>query len=430
MHTQTLAKRKLNFRKINKQEPQWLYNLRKNNWISFIETPVPDRVKHLWKYTDPEQFLVENPQDVMDALPPVSDLTIAQREYLTSDFAAYGYNRPDRMTFAMLNDEFADSGLIFKDLHSAVIEHEDLVGNHLGHLVGGDFGILEAMNLALWNTGLFVYIPDNAVIDKPIRLRRHPAGATSFHRLLVVTGKNAQATIIDDYSGSYPDRALTNSAVELFIGDGSQVRYANTQRLDDNCKSYITQRAKTGRDARVYTIFGALGGSVSKVNAGSVLAGQGADSKIYGILFGNDNQHFDFHTRHHHTAGNTTSNIDVKVVLKDKAVSAYTGLIKINEDALNCEAFQENRNLLLNQGPRAESIPELEILCDQVSCSHGATMGPLDQEMLFYLTSRGIAPDVAVKTIISGFVEPTVRQLPVELRDAVRDSIMEKLGGV
>ncbi len=244
----------------------------------------------------------------------------------------------------------------------------------------------------------------------------------------MIAGKNAKATIIDDYSGSCPDQALINSVVELFVGDSSNIRYANTQRLDDNCKSYITQRAKLGRDAGIYSIFGALGGNVSKVNAGSVLAGKGADSRLYGILFGNDQQHFDYHTKHHHTAGETYSNIDVKVVLKDKAVSAYTGLIKINEDALNCEAYQENRNLLLNKGTRAESIPELEILCDQVSCSHGATMGPLDPEMLFYLTSRGISRDDAVKTVIGGFVEPTVQQLPAELRDVVRDIIMAKLG--
>lgn len=428
MSTQTLPSQKLNFRKITVNEPQWLYNLRKNNWLSYTETPIPERAVHLWKYTDPGQFLIDNPQEIMDALSPVTNLTEAQREFLTGDFAAYGYNRPDRMTFAMLNDEYAASGVIFKDLYTAVTEHEDLVGNHLGHLVGGDFGKIEAMNLALWNTGLFVYIPDNVVVDKPIRLQRHPAGATSFHRLLVVTGKNAKATIIDDYSGSCAVQALLNSVVELFVDDSSHIRYANTQRLDNNCNSFITQRAKLGRDAEIYAVFGALGGTVSKVNAGSVLAGKGADSRLYGILFGNDKQHFDYHTAHHHTAGETYSNIDVKVVLKDQAVSAYTGLIKINEDALNCEAYQENRNLLLNKGTRAESIPELEILCDQVSCSHGATMGPLDLEMLFYLTSRGISRDEAVRTVIGGFVEPTIQQLPAELHDVVRDMIMAKLG--
>jgi len=150
---------------------------------------------------------------------------------------------------------------------------------------------------------------------------------------------------------------------------------------------------------------------------------------MYGVVFGDNDQHFDYHTVHHHKASNSYSDIDFKVVLKDKANSATTGLIRIEEDAQNCQAFQLNRNLLLNDGPKAESIPELEILCDQVQCSHGATVGPIDNNMMFYLMSRGIEKKEAVNIITRGFVEPTIQKLPEELGELTRNLIIEKMKG-
>jgi Fe-S cluster assembly protein SufD len=132
---------------------------------------------------------------------------------------------------------------------------------------------------------------------------------------------------------------------------------------------------------------------------------------------------------HHHTASNSYSDIDFRVVLKDKANSASTGLIRIEEDAQNCEAFQVNRNLLLNEGPKAESIPELEILCDQVQCSHGATVGPIDKEMMFYLLSRGISYKEAVNIITLGFLEPTIQKFPKELGELTRELVALKTKG-
>jgi Fe-S cluster assembly protein SufD len=428
MATKALKKEKDVFEKIDKNEPEWLRNTRKNNWITFNDTPLPNRVGHLWRYTDPADFLIENPPSVIVAPPMPSNNNAPDPEMVKSEYSGYGFNRPDGRTIAVIKPELAESGIILENLSVGVRKHINLVGNHLGRLIDGNFGKFEAMNSALWNSGLFLYVPDNTVIEKPIMLSRQPAESATFLRLLVVVGKNAEVTIIDDYSGDYNHNiALVNSAVELFTGDSSRVRYANTQRLGGNIKSYITQRAMAGKDSRVFLVYGGLGSAVSKVNVGTILNGRGAESRLSGVIFGSGKQHFDYHTRHHHKADESYSNIDLKVILKDKAVSAYTGLIKINENALNCEAYQENRNLLLNKGPKAESIPELEILCDQVRCSHGATMGPIDPEMLFYLESRGISHNEAVNTIVSGFVEPTINQMPTELRDMLREMVLTKL---
>jgi Fe-S cluster assembly protein SufD len=169
---------------------------------------------------------------------------------------------------------------------------------------------------------------------------------------------------------------------------------------------------------------------MSKQNFGVSLDGPYSESDMYGLLFGTGRQHFDNHTLHHHATGQTKSNIDFKVVLRDKALSAYTGLIKIDAGAEVCEAYQENRNMLLNPGTRAETIPELEILNEEVTCSHGATVGPIDPIDVFYLQSRGIGREEAVRMIVSGFVASTLKLVPEDIRERIEDAVARRLEDV
>ncbi len=430
MNTITIKKNESDFRRQNRLEPKWLYDIRKDSWDYYSQQDLPHRANHLWKYTDPKKLLINDQSDLVKTVPSLPDPNEIESVNTNGDFSGYSYNRSDYMTFAKISPELEKSGVVFKDLLSAIRENEDIVEKYFGQLIGHEFGKFEAMNLALWNTGLFLYVPDNIEIVKPIRMQRHPSGQNTIHRLLVVAGNNSKLTLIDDYSGECrTEEAQINSTVEIFAGDSSNVKYFNTQRHSSNCNSFITQRAQINRDAHFNSFFAGLGGKSSKVNAGTVLNGQGAQSKIYGVVFGDNNQHFDYHTLHHHKASNSYSDIDFKVVLKDKANSATTGLIRIEEDAQNCQAFQVNRNLLLNDGPKAESIPELEILCDQVQCSHGATVGPIDKDMLFYLMSRGVDYKEAASIITRGFVEPTIQKLPEELGELTRGLITEKMKG-
>jgi Fe-S cluster assembly protein SufD len=148
---------------------------------------------------------------------------------------------------------------------------------------------------------------------------------------------------------------------------------------------------------------------------------------MIGVTFGTANQHFDTHTLHHHKVGHTLSNIDYKVVLGGRALSAYTGLIKIEHKAKTCEAYQENRNLLLSPNTKAETIPELEILNEDVKCSHGATIGPIDPMQIFFLQSRGIPKEDATRMVVSGFVEATLKLLPVDLKERVAEFVTDRL---
>lgn len=428
METTGIADSQTGFRTIDKREPEWLYNTRKNGWSSYDSRPLPDRVVHLWRYTDPREFRIAEPHELVAARRPHGGGIRDDTTQLKPDSSGYAYNRSDLTTSIALDPKLAEQGVILTNLFAGIRSHESLISQYLGHLIGDEFGKFEALNLALWNTGLLLYVPDNVQVEMPIRLRRHPAGPATFHRLLVVVANNAKVTVVDDYLGGRSgDSPLVNSVVEIYAGDASQVVYANLLRHSDGVKTYITQRTRVGRDAEALSIFAGLGGGLSKVNAGSILSGRGAHSQLYGMAFGDKKQSFDYHTVHHHLSSKSYSNIDFKVALRDRAHSAYTGLIRIEEDALDCEAYQVNRNLLLDTDTKAESIPELEILCDQVQCTHGSATGAIDPEILFYLKSRGMSDYEATKTIVSGFMEPTVSRLPSDLRDMVRKIVMAKL---
>ncbi len=191
----------IDFRNIERGEAEWLYDLRKAAWNTYQETPLPERVTNLWRYSKPESFLAVWPDSLMDSRSSFNKDGDHQSHPVGAQYAAYGYTRDTITTVAKVDPLLEKIGLTFKDLHSAVTENEELVRPYLGKLIGSGFGKFEALNLALWNIGFFLFVPDNMVIDKPIRINRHPGDAFTAARLLAVIGKNSEVTIIDDFSG-------------------------------------------------------------------------------------------------------------------------------------------------------------------------------------------------------------------------------------
>lgn len=415
--------------------PKWLRDRRKQAREVFNQAPVPARGLHLWRYTDPTRFLFDR-KSVNDSAFPSEYDSIQHLEMghlREGHIAALVADLAGRDMQIHLSEKLIPRGVVVSTLSDAVEKNRPLVEQYLYQLINQHTGKFEAMNGALWNDGVFVYVPDNMSVERPIHLLREAGQGNSaqFPRLLVVVGKNASLTLVDEYAGGSLgiDNGITysNGVVEIFGLQDSRVRYVTVQRQGQGVQSYLTHRAKIERGATMLTIPLAFGASVSKQNFGVIMNGPAADSKMYGLLFGAGHQQFDNHTLHHHAHGHTTSNIDFKVVLGGKANSAYTGLIRIDHNAQVCEAYQENRNLLLNQGTKAESIPELEILNEEVTCTHGATVGPIDPMELFYLNSRGIAGREAVQMVVSGFVATTLKLVPDDLRERVARIVQERL---
>jgi len=409
----------------------WLKQLRGIFRASFSSIPRDCRVKHSWRYTDPEWFMP--PVNLDNSVSAISSRGNGQKPgagEIEEAYAGYGRITDHKNTIVHVDDKYLDSGIVFENLHVALEKREQELKEYFGQLVGFGFGKFESLNLALWDSGFFIKIPDNLVLDVPIVLNRNSAGDISASRLLVIAGTNSQVTIIDEIAGESSDgNSISYGVNEIFGLPGSSVKYINTQNLGGGHAHYLTHRARLDRDARMESVFLSIGGETSKIDAGINLAGEGSDSNLYGFLYGSDFQHFDHRTIHHHSAGNTTSKLDFKAVVNDEANSAYTGLIKIDEDARNCEAYQENRNLILDDDANVESIPELEILNNEVSCSHGVTMGSIDPEMMFYMQSRGIDENDALKMIVKGFSNSILDHVPENISNSFKLVLDNKLNG-
>jgi len=258
----------------------------------------------------------------------------------------------------------------------------------------------SALAQALWMSGGVINIPDGYEMTAPIVVD-WKSGA--YPRLEIHVGKGARASVLE--MSSLPGR-LTTGIVDIYVHDDAHLTYVHAQNAPRDAVVFSHQRARLGRNAKLITLNFAIGGMLSRADVEVNLAGQGAESDMLGLVFGEGDQQFAFQTLQGHHAPDTRSDLLYKSALDDHSHSAYTGVIEIGHDAPRSEAYQANRNLLLSDGARADTEPKLAILIDDVTrCTHGATVGPIDEEQLFYLRSRGIDPQAATKIIAEGFFQ-------------------------
>jgi Fe-S cluster assembly protein SufD len=422
------------------EEPPWLAGWRQRAQQIYEETPLPIRADHLWRYTDPALFTA-----AIDRL--TGELTGAADGATGSGDQAY----PDSLVAMLENDEIsgavltADGGLVRAqlgpelrkagvkclDFLTAAREQPELVQRALSSSIGPEFGKFEAWNAAVASGGLVVQIPRGVSIEKPIHLvKQAPLRGFSAYRLLVVVEDGASATIIDELTGGATEgQVLLSGVTEIQVGADARLSFVSLQTTSRSVQLHLTQRAVLARGARYVPVLASFGGALCKVDTGTILEGEGSETEMTGFLSAVGRQKFDHHTVHHHQGARTHSDLDFKAVLKDRSRSVYTGLIRIESNAKFTEAYQENRNLLLSQECRADSIPELEILTEEVQCTHGATVGPIDREHLFYLMSRAIPREEAICMVIEGHFESALKRLPEALQERMRTLVRERLRG-
>ena len=385
----------------------------------YREQDLPDRVRHLWRYTDPTSLLP------VEDINPAEPVAAVQPPQLPDGGGAI-VAQPGGVPSVWLSPEAQRAGVQVTSL-SRVGAQLDL----LGTAVPANHGVFEALNLAAWSAGLLIRVPSRAALRGPLHVRVPANATTNVPRLLVIIGEGAEVDLVEEHMGGRAgSRVLAVS--EVFVEDGARLRHVVHQGWEAGVHGHLTHRTVLGRDANVLTVVSSLGGSLQKADIGTLLGGEGSHSEIVGMALGEKRQHLDLHTEQRHHAARTTSDMDIRVALAGKAHSAYTGLIRIEPDAEDCEAFQRNRNLLLSNKARAETIPELEILDKEVTCSHGATVSPLDEDQLFYLCSRGFDRDEAARLVVRGFFEPILDHIPSPLREGVADAVdrrIERLKG-
>ncbi|MDO9693861.1 MAG: Fe-S cluster assembly protein SufD [Candidatus Latescibacteria bacterium] len=387
----------------------------------YLAAADPDRVTHLWRFTDPANLLPESVAISAAAVPHAAP----HAEGAAARVLMLAGLRPLIATGLKV----LAAGLVVKPLVEAEEELRALAARERTPDADPEEGLFQALNGAAWNTGLYVGVPPGAILTDPVHVVIDAIGPAVLPRLVVDLGEGAQAVVVEEHTGGDAGSRVVASS-ELHAADGARLRHVLVQTWREGVCGHLTARTRADRNADALTVFASFGGERSKVELATDLAGEGARSEMIGVVMGAGRQRFDHHTRHRHLAGRTWSNIDFKAVADASSRSSYTGLIRIEQDARGSEAYQENRNLLLTGGSRADSIPELEILNQDVSCSHGATVAPVDPEQVFYLQSRGLDPDEALRLVVRGFLEKTFSSLPADLRERLEALVGARLAAL
>jgi Fe-S cluster assembly protein SufD len=410
-------------------EPRWLTEQRLAAWAQAEALPMPTRTEG-WRRIDLSDLDVE-------ALAAQRTNGRAAGAHSTLAEGLTGLAGSLRIEDGTVREqtllpELARKGVVVCSLRQALKDKPELVQHQLGRLVTGAESKFVALAAALWEDGLFVYVPKGVSLEQPILSRfAATSGKPSFFRTLVVVEESAEATIVEDYvSDEAAGESLSSGAVELVMGQASRVRYANLQEWNSQTWHFTSLKSDTGRDSRVDWLFVAVGGKAHRAEIDASLGGQGSETELVGLIFGDGEQQFDHQVLQDHIGNDTRSNSNFKAALGGASSSNFQGMIRVNATSLRTDSNLENRNLLLSDHSKAESDPRLEILnSDVVRCAHGATVGPLDPEILFYIQSRGVPKDEARRIVVEAFFEEVLEQIPVEsLRASVWRTVQRKLG--
>ena len=423
--------------RVGANEPQWLRERRQHAWEVYERTPMPTTRLEEWRYTNLKKKLDLDALRFSDAEALSSDPTTwppQLRAAMDEDREASGHIViiDGHVVHADVDEGLAAKGVILESLHDAITNHEVLVQEHLAtEAVPAEEGKFAALNAALWNDGIFLFVPRGVRLEQPVRVTRwlSEAGTAYFSRVLIVAESASQVSYVDEVlSDDFESQTYTSTAVELIARNGAQVQYVAVQRLGRGVFYQSVQRTLAERDAKLDTLNVALGASVTRVDLNARLLGPGANSDMLGLYFGDGDQHFDFNTSQDHVAPNTFSDLLYKGALDGASRAAFRGIIRVLPGAQGTDAYQTNRNLLLSPDSRADSLPNLEIEADDVKCSHGATVGQLDAEAKFYLMSRGLSLVQAERLVVLGFLGEVLVKLPLGgVVDKVTRVIEQKL---
>ncbi len=277
--------------------------------------------------------------------------------------------------------------------------------------------------------GAYVRVPPGVVVDEPLFFEHRSGGdgLASFPHTLLVVGEGAEVSVVDRFA-AHGAPHLSDLVIELLVGDGARVRYVSVQEHGPDTWQVGLQRAHVGRDASLHSSAVALGGDYARMRTESLLDGAGGESDLLAVYFGDGTQVLDFRTLQDHAAPHTRSDLLFKGAVEDQAQSVYSGLVHLREPAQHARASQTNRNLVLTEGASAESIPNLEIEANDVHCSHASAVGPIDDDQLYYLETRGIPPEEAERLIVLGFFDDVLNRLPVgTLAAALRHTVEDKV---
>ena len=422
-----------------KGEPAWMLQKRLHAWDVFESTAAPlgrrgdlgtFRAMANFKYQEVSPYI---PADGSGTLPAVIQQSL--QDALVNERAGHVVQRNASVVHVELDEELKRQGVILTDLDTAVREYPELVQQYfMTKCVPVESNKYTSLHAAFWSGGIFLYIPKGVEIEQPILSQiwiDSPASANFVHTLIVADEQSSVRYVEEHNSAFDGDQpSLLDGVVEVYVKNAAHVEFSNMQDLGQNVWTITNKNAVHEKDGSTTWVLADLGSKVMLSDIGVGLSGNGSAGELVGVFFTDHDQRYSINTLSNHAAIATNAETLVKGVLTDESRVEFIGMIRVQPKAQQTASFLSDHTLLLSKKCRAESIPSLEIGANEVSASHGATTGQIDEEQLFYLMVRGIPREEAERIIVQGFFEPVLQRIPLEnLRTRLRRSIIRRMSG-
>src|SRR6478672_8619104 len=408
----------------HKSEPEWMTDFRVKSHRHFVDRPMPKwgadlstiDFDNIYYYMKPVDEQAHSWDDLPDGMRETWDklgIPEAEKKYL----AGVGAQYESEVVYHSLHKDLADQGVIFLDMDTALREQPELVRRHFGTIIPYNDNKFAALNSAVWSGGSFIYLPPGVKVELPLQayFRINAENMGQFERTLILVDKGAYVHYVEGCTAPiYSTDSLHSAVVEIHVAEGGRCRYTTIQNWSTNVYNLVTKRAVAEKNATMEWVDGNLGSQITMKYPAVLLKGQGAHGEVLSIAFAGKGQHQDAGGKITHMAPDTTSVITSKSISKDGGQASYRGLLQVNDGATGSRSKVVCDALILDEDSRTDTYPYIDIKENAVDIGHEATVSKIGDEQLFYLMSRGLTEEEASAMVVSGFIEPITKELPLE----------------
>ncbi|KXK20231.1 MAG: FeS assembly protein SufB [Chloroflexi bacterium OLB15] len=407
-----------------KNEPQWMLDYRLKAYEIFMEKPMPtwgadlsginfDDIYYFVRATDRQGKNWDDvPEDIKNTFDRLG-IPEAEQKYLQGVTAQY----ESEVVYHSIRKDLESKGVLFTDMDSALRDYPEIVKEYFGTVIPSSDNKFAALNSAVWSGGSFVYVPKGVHVEMPLQayFRINTQSMGQFERTLIIVEEGGYVHYVEGCTApTYSEDSLHSAVVEIIIKEGGRCRYTTIQNWSNNVYNLVTKRAIAYKKGTMEWVDGNLGSKVTMKYPAVILAGEGAHGEVLSIAFAGAGQHQDAGAKITHLAPNTTSQIISKSISKDGGRASYRGLLKIVEGADNVKSNVVCDALLLDDRSRSDTYPTIEVDAKKVTMGHEASVSRVGEDQLFYAMTRGMSEDEANAMIVNGFIEPLVKELPME----------------
>ncbi len=407
-----------------KNEPEWMLDIRLQAFRHFLERPMPNwgadlsgiDFEDIYYYIKPNDREEDSWEDVPSYIKDTFNklgIPEAEQKFLSGVAAQY----ESEVVYHNIKKDLEDKGVIFLGMDEGLKQYPEIVKEYFATIIPANDNKFAALNTAAWSGGSFIYVPPGVKVEMPLQayFRINAKNAGQFERTLIIVDEGAYVHYVEGCTAPiYSSDSLHSAVVEIIVRKGGRCRYSTIQNWSNNVYNLVTKRAIAEENATMEWVDGNLGSKVTMKYPAVYMTGKGAHGEILSIAFAGKGQHQDAGGKVVHAASNTTSRIISKSISKDGGRASYRGLLKVNKGAFHCKSNVVCDALLLDENSRSDTYPYIEIEEEDVNIGHEASVSKVGEEQLFYLMSRGINEETATSMIVNGFIEPLVKELPME----------------